>query len=123
MFNTVLIEVKQVPGKGRGIFAKRAFKKGDLIESAPVIVLSEHEEPEDTHVLYHYTFAWGKGSAIALGYASLYNHSYTPNAHYFLNHSNKTVDIFALHDIEEGEEIMHNYNGDPNCKDPLWFEV
>jgi SET domain-containing protein len=31
------------------------------------------------------------------------------------------MEIIAIKDINEGEEITINYNGDPEKKDPLWF--
>ena len=33
----------------------------------------------------------------------------------------ETIDIFALRDIEEGEEITINYHGEPGADAPLWF--
>ena len=65
----------------------------------------------------------GEDKALALGYGSLYNHSYTPNARYFTNIENQSIDFYARKDIREGEEIMVNYNGDPEDQSPLWFEV
>src|SRR5205807_3515201 len=34
-----LVEVKQVRGKGRGVFARRPIREGDVIERVPVLVL------------------------------------------------------------------------------------
>src|SRR5687767_889523 len=80
------IAIRQIPGKGRGVVAERQFGAGDTIERPPVLVISADEAPiiRDTR-LAHYYFEWGddcKQAAIALGYGSLYNHSYTPNARY-----------------------------------------
>lgn len=76
------ISVKDSPGKGRGVFAQRNFKKGEVIETCPVIVLPAKEiDSLELTQLYNYYFAWGpdsKDGAIALGYGSLYNHSYNP---------------------------------------------
>lgn len=51
----------------------------------------------------------------------LFNHSYEPNATYEINFDNETFDFFAYKDIEAGEEIFINYNGDVDDNDPLWF--
>ena len=102
---------------GRGIFATRDIKKGELIHEAPVII-----SPKDEYkylkktILIEYAFWWGEDleeCALALGYGSLFNHSYTPNALYKLNLQNQTIDIFAYTNIKMGEEILINYNGDP----------
>lgn len=121
------LEVREILGKGRGVFAKRRFEAGELIERAPIIPLSQVEEPRDPQlVLYHYIFSWGpegKQSALALGYGSLYNHSYTPNALYIVHELEKCIDFIAYQAIEISQEITINYNKDPSCQDPLWFTI
>ena len=60
--------------------------------------------------------------AVALGYGSLYNHSYTPNAHYVdVDQCRKR--FVALRDIEAGEEITINYNAVPDDRSDVGFEV
>jgi SET domain-containing protein len=112
---------------GRGMFAVRDIKKGELIEQSPVFVApkSQRKYLKKT-VFLEYYFNWGEKydqCAIALGYGSLFNHSYTPNAVFNNNLENLTIDFHALMDIKEGEEITINYNGDPNDKSPVWFEA
>ncbi|WP_420491363.1 SET domain-containing protein [Neobacillus drentensis] len=112
---------------GRGIFATRNIYKGELIHEAPVIISpsSEYKKLKKT-IFIEYVFWWGEDleeCALALGYGSLFNHSYTPNALYKLNLAQKTIDIYAHTDIKEGEEIMINYNGDPFDQTPVWFDV
>lgn len=114
-------------GKGRGVFANKRFQKGDIIERCPVIVVPEEQDHllHDT-VLYNYTYGWGedlRDAAIALGFGSLYNHAYHPNAFYKRVPEDTMLVYVALRDIEEGEEITVNYNGSPNDPSPLWFEV
>jgi SET domain-containing protein len=53
----------------------------------------------------------------------MYNHSYYPNAHYSLNTKNNTFQFYAIKDIPANTEITINYNGAPNSKSKLWFEV
>ena len=60
--------------------------------------------------------------ALALGYGSLYNHSYQPNARYD-DESGQTKVFTAIRDIEAGEEITVNYNGEPEDESPVGFEV
>lgn len=107
----------------RGVFATRDIQKGELIHEAPVIPYpnEEHDFIEKT-ILSDYVFEYGANhTAILLGYGSLFNHSYKPNATYDINFNNHTFDFFAYTDIKAGDEILINYNGDVDCDDPLWF--
>jgi uncharacterized protein len=56
-----------------------------------------------------------------MGYISLYNHSYSPNAQLEQMLNELMMEIVAIKDIEVGQEITINYNGDPANQDPLWF--
>ncbi|MFD1739789.1 SET domain-containing protein [Bacillus salitolerans] len=122
-----MIEVKKSPltdGEfDRGVFAKCDIKKGELIHEAPVIAYpnEQHEHIEKT-LLADYVFEYGlHHTALLLGYGMLFNHSYEPNAIYEINFDNHTFDYYAYKDIKAGEEILINYNGEVDNKDPLWF--
>ena len=107
----------------RGVFATQKISKGQLIHEAPVIAYpnEEHQYIEKT-LLADYAFEYGiNHTAILLGYGMLFNHSYTPNATYEINFDNHTFDFYAYKDINAGEEILINYNGDVDDQDPLWF--
>ena len=58
----------------------------------------------------------------SLGYGSLYNHSYRPNARYD-DEEGRIMVFTALRDIGRGEEITVNYNGEPGDETPVGFEV
>ncbi|MHC0037091.1 SET domain-containing protein [Pseudoneobacillus sp. C159] len=122
------IFVKDTEKYGQGIFAARPIKKGERFEISPVIIFSKEEWEKHLKEtkLYNYVYYWREASdymAIALGYGSLFNHSYTPNAIFFNNMIEYSIDFYALQDIKAGEEITINYNGDPEDQSPLWFEV
>jgi SET domain-containing protein len=122
---SVAIEVRQVRGKGRGVFARRPIEDGEIIERVPVIVLpAEHVGDDPNHnPLVGYVFAWGRGTvALALGYGSLYNHSFEPNARYE-DVGVRTKRFVAIRDIRAGEEITVNYNGEPGDRSPVWFDM
>ncbi|WP_078409525.1 SET domain-containing protein [Priestia abyssalis] len=107
----------------RGVFATRDITRGELIHKAPVIPYpnEQHAFIEKT-LLADYVFEYGKNhTAVLLGYGMLFNHSYKPNATYEINFANHTFDFYAYKDIKAGEEILINYNGDVDDKDPLWF--
>jgi uncharacterized protein len=119
------IEVKRIKGKGRGVFARRLIRKGEVIEQVPVLVLptAEIRDGSDWTTLGGYCFVWDRDNvALALGYGSLYNHSYRPNARYD-DVGQQTKVFTALRHIAPGEEITVNYNGEPEDKAPVGFEV
>lgn len=118
--------IEDTPNKGRGVFAGAAIKAGTLIEICPVLVLppSDRRYLKRTE-LFNYYFNWGedeKHLAIALGYGSLYNHSFTPNAYYEGNFIENKLEIYTLRDIAAHEELQFNYNGDSDDVSPLWFD-
>jgi SET domain-containing protein len=113
---------------GRGIFATKAFKKGDLIEEAPIIVFSWADSAIiDRTDLSRYVYCFASDSytdlervCLGLGYTSLYNHSTRPNAVYTVKQDR--IEIRALRTIKAGAQIKINYNGDPKDKTPWEFE-
>lgn len=121
------VYIAESPLGGRGVFTSEFIPVGTLIEIAPVIVLAEQDLKliHDHTILHDYYFLWtddGKSAAIALGFGSLYNHSYMPNAEYFTNIEDKSIDVYAIRDILAGEEITFNYNGMPFDNTPVWFD-
>ena len=119
-----LIRVRHVKGKGRGVFARKDIKKGNMIERVPVLLVPVEHLIGGMHspVLARFFYLWNKKEvAIGLGYGSLYNHSYTPNAHFELGRM--SITYTALRDIPKGEEITINYNGDPEDTGPVGFAV
>jgi SET domain-containing protein len=119
------IYVKDTQKYGRGIYAERDIKKGEKFEVSPIIMISteEWEKYLEKTILYNYLFYWGENLALALGYGSLFNHSYQPNARFYNNMANLSIDFYALRDIKQDEEITINYHGDPEDDSPLWFDV
>jgi hypothetical protein len=70
------VEVKRAKGKGRGVFARRPIRKGEVIETCPVLVLPASVVEDFTVGVGPYVFEWGTDTvALALGFGSLYNHS------------------------------------------------
>jgi uncharacterized protein len=124
----VALKIVEFPNKGRGVVADGAFAAGQTIERCPVIAIPASEAPliRDTR-LAHYYFEWGddcKQAAIALGYGSLYNHSYSPNARYEFREAEEYLEFIALRNIAVGEEITINYNNlGPSASHPVKFDV
>jgi uncharacterized protein len=120
-----MLEVKQSQ-YGRGVFAARDIKKDTLLEVSPVIIFpkEEYKYLKKTNLI-NYVFWWGTSyddCALALGIGSLFNHSRTPNAIFKRKRKKETINFYAYTDIKAGEEILINYNGDPDDQTPFWFE-
>lgn len=113
------IEIRMCEGKGRGVFARRPFCAGEIIEQAPVIVLGDDQFELLNHTaLRDYYFDWGDHRcAIPLGYSLIYNHADEPNACTRRDLENGVISFVALRDIASGQEIVHRYECAP------WFEV
>jgi len=103
--NTYLKKSK-IGGKlGRGVFAGKDFKKSDIIEKAPYI---EDKTGNFSGLVRDYIFAKSDtNSVVAFGFASLYNHSDTPNATWKI--TDEYVEIIALTDIQKDSEILISY--------------
>lgn len=112
---------------GRGVFTLEPLEADILVEISPVIVLSEKERILlDQTLLHHYIFEWGderKDCCVALGYISIYNHSFESNCEYEMDFDSQMIRVKTVRPIAAGEELFINYNGDWNDPQPLWFDA
>mgnify|MGYP003430546246 FL=1 len=120
---------KVVVGKnklfGRGIFAKQNIKRKSIIEISHVIVFDKADSKKILNTkLASYIYDWNKENrfALALGFGSLFNHSYSANARYEMDYDKKLIRFIAHKDIRKGEEIFINYNAEPDSKEKVWFD-
>jgi SET domain-containing protein len=125
----IFLDKSDIENAGRGVFANKKISKDEVIEVCPIILINEKEVQDLRKTeLHNYYFMWGDDKAnhkgaICLGFGSLYNHSYTPNATYRKNKSDGTIEFIAIKDITSNEEISVNYNyGNPEDKSKLWIE-
>lgn len=113
------------PLGGRGVFTSEPIPAGGIIEICPVLVLPLNDRAHlDQTKLHDYYFIWGEQDnqcAIVLGFGSLYNHAYEPNAEYAPDFNSSTLAFYALGAIPAGTEITVNYSGDPSGRIKLWF--
>ena len=119
--------IATIAGKGRGMFTSKRISANALIEASPVLVMKKSDrEFIDKTLLHDYIFEWGikkDKCCIALGYLSIYNHSYKSNCEYFMNFEEEIIEIKTVRMIEKGEELTINYNGDWNDGKKIWFEA
>jgi hypothetical protein len=128
----VYVDKSDIPNAGRGVFAKRIIKKGENIESCPIIEVPKNDMSSlGESILVTYFFYFGRNKqrlAVALGFGSIYNHSYNPNATFKINLKDAIIHFVALNDIKKDEEITFNYYHESpkdmglKNKSPLWFE-
>jgi hypothetical protein len=115
------------PAMGKGVFTSEDIASGQVIEISPVIVMSETERKLlDQTLLHDYIFEWGDETnqcCMALGYVSIYNHSYRSNCEYDMDYDNEIITIKTVRFVASGEELFINYNGDWNDSKPLWFNA
>jgi SET domain-containing protein len=113
--------------KGKAVFTSALINKQSVIEIAPVIVMNESDrEFLDKTLLHDYIFEWGddkKKCCMALGNIPIYNHSYTSNCEYFMDFEEEQIFVKTVREIQPGEELTINYNGDWNNAEKVWFEV
>lgn len=113
--------------RGRGVFTTEALTQGTVIEISPVLVLDPEERAHvEKTMLFDYIFEWGedyKSACVALGYLSMYNHSYSANCLYEMDYESETIRITTVKNVNAGEELFINYNADPDETKPIWFEA
>lgn len=119
--------IAETNSMGRGVFTTEAIEAGSVVEIAPVVVMSAEERKLiDQTLLHDYIFEWGDSNdqcCMALGWVSVYNHSYNSNCQYDMDFDDKTISIKTVRNIEAGEELFINYNGVWNNTKPLWFDA
>ena len=113
--------------RGRGVFSTTKIPAHTIVEISPVLVLSEKDRKQvEKTMLFDYIFEWGKSrkkGCIALGYLSLYNHSYDANCNYDMDFAANLMTITTVKEIKKGEELFLNYNAVANDETTIWFDA
>lgn len=117
--------IKNKKGKGRGVFCNRSFLKDEIIEECPLLIIpaDDYDRLAATK-LVDYFFSFNKEEntlALALGFGSMYNHAYLPNACYSIDTETKTITFYALDAIGRNEEVCINYSGKAGQDFKEWF--
>ncbi len=119
--------IKEVGAKGKGVFTRENIPADSIIEIAPVIVMKKADRFYlDKTLLHDYIFEWGadlEQCCLALGFVSMYNHSYESNCEYFMNFEEENIFVKTVRTIEAGSELTINYNGDWNDGNKVWFNT
>lgn len=105
----------------RGLLASRDLVEDDLIHVAPIVLIPvEQQAALEQTILGVYYFEWDDTHhCFALGYASLFNHSYTANVYFIREFDEKLIYFYAAQSIRQGEELTINYNGVSDDDTPI----
>jgi SET domain-containing protein len=118
--------IKNIKGKGRGVFSMEDIPAHTIIEISPVIVMSAADRMHlDKTLLHDYIFEWGEKKnqcCMALGFIPMYNHSYASNCEYVMNFKKKNIFIQTVRNVKKEEELTINYNGDWDDDKKVWFD-
>ena len=121
------IQCENTKDKGRGVFTSERIIADTIIEISPVIVMQQEDRVHlDKTLLHDYIFEWGKNKdqcCMALGLIPMYNHSYRSNCEYYMDFEDNTISVKTMRDIDKGEELTINYNGDWDDGKRVWFDV
>lgn len=105
--------VAEAGPKGRGVFAGKLIRAGEVVERSCVVELEKKVHHQLAgNLLERYVFLWDKRKksvALLLGFGSLYNHSEDFNCYYSREIKNRTTVFIAKKDIVPGEEITIHY--------------
>lgn len=121
--------IKNVPGKGRGVYAGEVIPSRTLINISPLLLFPERSEncgagdsispcscPE-RGVLAHYTYSFDCNTqALALGMGSMFNHSKRNNVGFIMDKTNLLIRYTSVRDVPKDTELLINYGN------RLWFD-
>jgi len=68
------IEVRPTAKKGRGVFALKDFKEGEIVEACPSIYISPTDRKRlEKTILAYYIYPWRstRSGSVVLGYGSI----------------------------------------------------
>ena len=103
------LSIKESPLGGKGVYASRDIKKGEILEYSPYI---EDKLDKFTGVVRDYVFSKpsdtdDKKAILVFGYSSRYNHADVPSADW--KSEKNGMKITANKDINKDEEIFISY--------------
>lgn len=110
---------------GLGLFARRDFKKGEMvIEYTGEKITEEEANQRGGKYLFELNNEWTIDGKSRNNLARYINHSCKPNCYPELDENEEHIYIFAKKNIKEGEELTYNYGkfyfneliGKDNCQ-------
>lgn len=107
-----MIQIKITKKYGRGCYASKNIKKGQVIETCELLVLTKEDTKKVNNTdLKYYVFKYNNSQdCLVLGNGEIFNHSDNANVSYKIK-DNKMVFI-AIKNIKKGRQLFTNYNED-----------
>ena len=98
---------------GRGVFASKNYKKGDVVSTCPVILVPKSEITKN-NLLYLYVYSWNtRYYALSLGLGSLFNHRTQSNIDFNKDKNSDSLIFTAKKEIKKGDQLFINYGYNP----------
>lgn len=115
-----MLDIQNIPDKGRGVVSTRFIQAETLIEAAPTALFPAEERLtiDKTQIFPYYfvlpaSYQQSKhvGGYLVFGFASLCNHAKDPNAkvQWVKKETGLWSHLIALKDIGSGEEVTLHY--------------
>ncbi len=105
-----IVVIKPSTVSGRGAFALKKIRDGDIIERCPALEVTDKDIGGE---LLNYVFygSTEQDRLVAMGNGMLFNHSSTPNVAYYRENTTlgSELILYALRDIRKGEELFYSY--------------
>ncbi len=123
--NEVLIKKQRPPDvyiarsriHGRGVFAARDFKAGEVVEACPFVFTGKASGE-----IHNMVYDFQGHSVLALGFGTLYNHSSNNNLTYVLDPETHCIVFSTKRPIKAHEELFSHY-GDKWFSDRGWRDL
>jgi len=111
MSNVGIVRKSNIKKAGRGVFASRNYKKGDIIEVCPFIIENNYDTIKDSIIN---DYIWdhdidNNKSIIVFGLCSMYNHESDSNVEGEQDIKNNNMIFRSIKNIKKGEEMTHDY--------------
>lgn len=108
------IEIKNIPGKGRGIITTKPIKEGEVVRISDCIPVTDRDcNPHSVIRSYWFIDKSGREFLIALDWTSFMNHDDNANVDYRPINATQ-IKFVAIRNINAGEELTINYGYDPS---------
>tara|TARA_R110002072_G_scaffold95784_6_gene211028 strand:+ start:126 stop:497 length:372 start_codon:yes stop_codon:yes gene_type:complete len=101
------VYIKRAGRKGLGVFARKDFKLGEVVEKGIMMPLNNCSGHDNPHL-----FTWSEDKkvwAAGSGYLPFYNHSENPNIFKIGDLPNNILTFYASRYIRKDEEITGTY--------------
>jgi SET domain-containing protein len=110
MFNSNSNYISKSKIGGRGVFAGRSYKKGEIVEVTPCI--ADNITAFNRGILKDYIFSHKiPVHVLSFGYGSMYSHNDNPNLSYAIGETDEDLHMTftAKRDINKDEELFISY--------------